>query len=80
MSWFREGRLIVFELMTEEAAINFWEVGLVLAETEAIELTSSLHPCEPSSNIAQVRTSQLLVLSRSLSDRITSLSSPISWL
>lgn len=27
MSWFREGRLIVFELMTEEAAINFWEVG-----------------------------------------------------
>jgi hypothetical protein len=31
MSWFREGRLIVFELMTEEAAINFWEVRRLTA-------------------------------------------------
>lgn len=26
MSWFRDGKLGVYELMTEEAGVNFWEV------------------------------------------------------
>lgn len=26
MSWFRDGKLGIYELMTEEAGVNFWEV------------------------------------------------------